>query len=244
VSEATRLSSAQPASANDRAGFWQRAAAWSLDAALVAPLSGWLAWPWIAAPAQAWLDQVRALLQHTGQTMGAAILDGAPVPRLAITLLHDPTLHQATAAIRSATWAMAWPALLAFALLGAIYHVAGECAPWQASPGKRLLGLHAADRHGRRLGPGRALMRYFAGALSWATLNLGHLMAAAAPEHLALHDRCSGTRVRAARAGLPRWACAWLALLAIAGLVASTWLAQVASTVIQAALERALFWPG
>lgn len=226
------------------AGFWQRAAAWSLDAALVAPFAGWLAWPWIAAPAQAWLDQVRALLQHTGQIMGAAIIDGASLPRLAITLLHDPALHQATTAIRSATWTMVWPALLAFALLGAIYHVAGECSPWQASPGKRLLGLHAVDRRGRRLGTGRALARYSAGALSWATLNLGHLMATAAPEHLALHDRCSDTRVRAARTGLPRWARAWLVLLAIAGLVASAWLAQVASTVMQAALERALFWPG
>lgn len=226
------------------AGFWQRGTAWSLDAALIAPLAGWLAWPWIVSPVQSWLDQVRALLQHTGRMVGAAILDGAPLPRLAITLLHDPTLHQTAAAIRSATWAMAWPVLLAFVLLGATYHVACECSPWRASPGKRLLGLRAGDRDGRQLGPGRALMRYVAGSLSWATLNLGHLMASAAPEHLALHDRCSGTRVRAARTGLPRWACAWLVLLAIAGLAGSAWLAQEASTMMQAALERALFWPG
>ncbi|MGH8084906.1 MAG: RDD family protein [Lysobacter sp.] len=226
------------------AGFWQRGAAWSLDAVLIAPVAGWLAWPWISAPAQAWLDQVRALLQYSGRLMGAAILDGAPLPRLAITLLHDPTLQQTVTTIRSATWALAWPALLAFALLGALYHVACECSPWQASVGKRLLGLRAGDRNGRRLGPGRALARYGAGTLSWATLNLGHLMATMAPEHLALHDRCSGTRVRTNHPELPRWALVWLVLLAIVSLVASAWLAQVASAVMQAALERALFWPG
>ena len=226
------------------AGFWQRGAAWSLDAALIAPLASWLAWPWLAPSVQAWLDQVRTLLQHTGRMVGAAILDGASLPRLAITLLHDPTLQQASAGLRSATWAMAWPALLAFALVGGIYHVSCECSPWRASAGKRLLGLRAGDRDDRRLGPGRALGRYAAGALSWATLNLGHLMAAAAPEHLALHDRCSDTRVQARRAGLPPWACAWLVVLAIAGIAAGAWAAEAASTVMQAALERALLRPG
>lgn len=236
---------APTAFANARpAGFWQRAAAWSLDVALIAPFAALLARPWLADAAQAWVAQGRGLAQYIGRTMGAAILDGTPLPGLAIALLHDPTLQHMLAANRSATWALAWPALLAFALLGAIYHVSAECSPWQASPGKRWLGLRAGERDGRRLGPGRALARYCAGALSWATLNIGHLMATMAPDHLALHDRVSHTRVLATRAILPRWAWIWLGLLTLGSLACCVWLAQVASAVMQAALERVLFWPG
>ncbi|MGQ4660676.1 RDD family protein [Lysobacter sp. F6437] len=226
------------------AGFWQRSVAWSLDAVLVAALAGWLAWPWILTPGQAWIGQVRRLLQYIGRTMGEAILAGTSLPQLAITLLHDPGPHQAFAAIRSATWAMAWPALLAFALTGMLYHVAFECSPWHASPGKRLLGLRVADRDDRRPGIGRAVSRYLAGALSWATLNIGHLMATAGPDHLALHDRVSRTRVVStgdAPSGLPAWAWTWLALLGLAGLGLVAWLAGQASSVMRDALDQALF---
>jgi uncharacterized RDD family membrane protein YckC len=198
----------------------------------------------MATPMQAWTTQARELLQHAGRILARAILDGTPLPRLAATVLHDPGWTPMLAAIRATGWAVAGPALLAFVLLWAILHLLGECSPWQASPGKRGLGLHVADSGGRRIGPGRSLLRFGAGALSWLTLNLGHLMATAPPDHLALHDRCSGTRVRAAHDRLPRWALAWLALLAIAGLVGGAWLSQLASEVVRAALERALFPPG
>ena len=115
------------------AGFWQRSVAWSIDATLIAPIAAWLGWPWISASVHAWIEQVRMLLQNIGRMMGEAILAGVSPPQLAITLLHDPALYEAIAAIRSATWTMIWPALLAFALVGMLYHVAFECSPWQAS---------------------------------------------------------------------------------------------------------------
>ncbi len=223
------------------AGFWQRGVAWSIDATLIAPLAGLLAWPWVEASARAWTGRVQALLRDAGQTMAESIVDGVPLPRLATALLHDPVLREAIAATRSASWSLAWPALLAFALLGAAYHVACECSPRQASVGKRLLGLRACDRDGRRLHAGRAAARHFAGALSWATLNLGHLMAIMAPRHLALHDRCSGTRVvsdRGAPSRLPVWAWAWLGLLALAGLTATVWLGGTAASILRTALEQ------
>ena len=211
---------------------------------LVLPVALWLAWPWVAAPARAWAGEVRSLLQHTGRTMGESIIGGTSLPGLAFTLLHDPTLHQAITTIRSTTWALAWPATLAIALVGAAYHVGCERSPWQATPGKRLLGLRVCDREGRRLGAGRALLRHIAGALSWATLNIGHMMAAAGPDHLALHDRCSGTRVVSTQApspGLPAWAWAWLGLLGLAGLGLAAWAGNAATTVMRLALERALY---
>jgi hypothetical protein len=139
---------------------------------------------------------------------------------------------------------MAWPALLAFAAIGLLYHVTFECSPWQASPGKRLLGLRATGRGNEGLGIGRAVSRYLAGALSWITLNIGHLMATAAPDHLALHDRVSGTRVVSthdAAPGFPAWAWLWLGLLGLAGFGLIAWLAGQASSVMRVALDHVLF---
>ena len=105
-----------------------------------------------------------------------------------------------------------------------------------------MLRLRACDLSGGRLGLARASGRYLSGALSWATLNLGHLMAAVPPAHLALHDRASHTRVvaHAPQARLPAWAWAWLGLLAVAGLGVTAWLSQWAAVIMQTALEQFL----
>ena len=224
------------------AGFWHRGAAWSIDAALIAPVALLLAWPWIAGSIRAWPVPAEALLRHAGERMGAAIIDGVPLPLLATSLLRDPAIKGAIAALESNSWSLLWPLVLAFALIGAGYHVGCECSPRQATFGKRLLGMRVHAHDGRRLSAGRALARHGASALSWATLNLGHLMATAAPQHLALHDRCSGTRVVSDTAtGLPGWAYAWLALLALAGVGLSAWIATAAAAIMRAALEQALF---
>ena len=80
-----------------------------------------------------------------------------------------------------------------------------------------------------------------AGSLSWLTLNFGHSLAAFAPQHLALHDRCSGTRVVAGADAPPRWAPAWLGLLALATAGTTIRLANQAVRVMSAALEQALY---
>ncbi len=223
------------------AGFWQRAAAWSIDAAVVAPLALLLAWPWLQAPARTWITQVDALLRLSGRVVGEAVSDGAMAPNLAATLLDTPALRAAIAAADAATWSLAWPALLAYALLGAGYHVAGECSPWQGGIGKRLLGLQACDRHGRGLGLGRALLRYLAASLSWATLNIGHWMAALPPRHLALHDRCSGSRVVARDRTLPRWAWWWLVFVGLANLVVAIKLSGAAVAMLRHGLGHAWY---
>lgn len=218
--------------------------AWSLDAALIAPFAVLLAWPLIAAPARASASGAQALLQQLGRAMGVAIVDGVPPVQLGLAVIHDPQLQTAAMALRASAWSSAWPLLLGFVMLGALYHVACECSPLQAGIGKRLLGLRACDRDGRPLGIGHALVRYVAGGLSWATLNLGHLMAAVPPRHLALHDRCSATRVamrRSTAAGMPGLAWAWLAALGVAGLGGAAWLASLASSIMQVALEQVLF---
>lgn len=223
------------------AGLYRRSVAWSLDAVLLAPLVLLTSWRWIVPAAIDWVAQTEALLEHGARALGAAVVSGVPLPLLATALLHDAPLGASIAATQVASWALAWPALVAFALLGAAYHVAAESAGWQGSPGKRLLGLRVCDPRGQPLRTGRALLRHVAGSLSWLTLNLGHALAALGPQHLALHDRCSGTRVLASTAAAPRWAAAWLGLVTMAVVVTMSWLLARGVQVMRAALELALY---
>lgn len=222
------------------AGLWQRSVAWTLDATLLGPLSLMLTWPFLGATAGAFTRDMNQLLASYGDAMGRAIIDGTPLPALAMTLLHDPALRQAVAGLDTALWSVVWPPGACFAGLSAIYHVAFECGPWQATPGQRLMGLHVTDNHQQRLRPGQALLRHLAGAASWLTLNIGHLMAAAPPAHRSLHDRLSRTRVWTSTPQLPAWALAWLVLIAISQLALIAWWMANAMETMQAALEQSL----
>lgn len=219
------------------AGFWQRATAWSLDAVLLGPLAVALTWARIDPALGRLADVGGALLRSLAATMADAIIAGAPPLQLYAGLGHAAA--QASAALQPALWALAWPPVMAFALLGAIWHVGFECGPTGATPGQRLLGVQVVDRTAHRLRPARALLRHLAGGASWVTLNLGHLMAAAAPEHLALHDRLSRTRLLAAQPTLPQWARAWLVVLGAAALGITVWSTCATAAALQLALVNA-----
>ncbi len=61
--------------------------------------------------------------------------------------------------------------------------------------GMRAWRLRTVDEHGRRLAPGRALLRVVCALLAWAPCALGVLWLYLDRDHLALHDRLSRTRV-------------------------------------------------
>jgi uncharacterized RDD family membrane protein YckC len=61
--------------------------------------------------------------------------------------------------------------------------------------GMRAWRLCALTDSGKPLGAGRAVARFFWGAVAWAPFGLGVLWLYADPEHLALQDRLSRTRV-------------------------------------------------
>lgn len=222
------------------AGLWQRSAAWTLDAVALGTLSLLLAWPLLSARAAAFAQQMDALMEACGHAMGRAIIEGVPLPALALTVMQDPSIRASTAGLEHALWALGWPPLATLFVVSAIYHTALEAGPWQATPGQRLLGLQVADARGQRIRPARALLRHVAGVASWLTLNIGHLMAAVPPRHQALHDRLSGTRVWAARPGMPAWAVAWLALVGTVSLALGAWGMASAMATMQLALERSL----
>lgn len=229
----------EPAVAPRPAGFWQRSAAWSLDAAVLA-LPAW----WLAAPARRYglhaFDQVADIL--AGATAGAMrqVAEGAPPLQTTLALAADPAFARAAALLQATLFDLLAAPLLAFVVLAFAWHVGFEASAWQGSPGKRALGLRIADTQGRPLGLAGAALRFVGGSTSWLSLNLGHAMAAIPPRHLALHDRLSGTRVLAPTAALPAWAKAWLALQALALLAASAWLATALQAAMQTALNQSL----
>lgn len=221
------------------ARFWTRYAAWSLDAACLLP-GVWLLG---AGPLRAALHQagsaVRALSAVMGRLLEAALAQGQAPTALALTWVSDPQLLAAIQQLESALFTLLLLPPALYALLAGVWTVAFEASPWQATPGKRALGLRVASTSGQPLTPGQALKRFLAAGLSWLSLNLGHAMAAFAP-YLALHDRISQTRVLATAPALPGWARLWLGLQLAGGLLAALWLYQWLQTAMQAALDARL----
>jgi uncharacterized RDD family membrane protein YckC/Tfp pilus assembly major pilin PilA len=70
-----------------------------------------------------------------------------------------------------------------------------ESSGLQATLGKRALGIKVVDRHGERIGFGRAAARFAAKLLSVLTLLLGYLLVLVTPRRQALHDLLAGTLV-------------------------------------------------
>ena len=224
------------------AGFWARYAAWSLDAACLLPLVALLSTSRIrhaASDARAAFD---TLMQSIPPLLGDA-LSGAQSPvELAHQVLASPALANASTRLDDALTAIVVTPLLVYALLALLWSVSFEQSRWQATPGKRALGLVVADTQGRPLKAGHALLRFLAAGLSWLTLNLGHAMAALAPRHLALHDLASDTRVlrQADATQLPSWAKAWLFAQLLALVFATAGLFIWLQAAMQAAMQQAL----
>ena len=76
-----------------------------------------------------------------------------------------------------------------------LYFSLTESSSWQATLGKKALGLTVTDLEGRRIGFGRATGRYFAKYLSTLILFIGWLMAGFTEKKQALHDMIAGTLV-------------------------------------------------
>ncbi len=76
-----------------------------------------------------------------------------------------------------------------------LYWALLESSPWQATVGKKLLGLYVTDLQGKRLTFARASARFFGKIVSNFTLLIGYLMAGFTGKKQALHDTMSGSLV-------------------------------------------------
>jgi len=76
-----------------------------------------------------------------------------------------------------------------------LYYAVQESSRYQATIGKRALGIKVTDLEGRRIGFGHALGRWFAAALSYLTFYVGFFMAGFTERKQALHDYVANTLV-------------------------------------------------
>jgi uncharacterized RDD family membrane protein YckC len=76
-----------------------------------------------------------------------------------------------------------------------LYFAVLESSRWQATLGKRLLGLRVIGMNGTRIGFGRATGRFFGKWISGVILYIGFIMAGFTERKQALHDMLAGTLV-------------------------------------------------
>lgn len=86
-----------------------------------------------------------------------------------------------------------WPPV---AVIGTwLYFSLLESSPWQATLGKKLMGIYVTDMAGNRLSPGRATGRTLAKYLSSLTAGIGYLLCGFTQKKQALHDLVAGCLV-------------------------------------------------
>jgi uncharacterized RDD family membrane protein YckC len=81
------------------------------------------------------------------------------------------------------------------------YFVFSESSRWQATIGKKLLGIKVGDSEGEGISVGRAFLRLFGKWISGQILLIGYLMAFFTKNKQALHDFPAGTFVFEKRRG-------------------------------------------
>ncbi len=132
----------------------------------------------------AYLIDLPLMLLAQAATGAAALALGA----VAWMLLAGGEEGAATNAAAAAIW-------LVIALTGYGYFTACEASPWQATPGKRLLGLRVARVDGRPLDLRTAAVRSLARSLCHLSLGLGYLLALSNRRRQGLHDLIAKTVV-------------------------------------------------
>lgn len=85
--------------------------------------------------------------------------------------------------------------VLVDALITLFYSVWLESSTWQATIGKKLVGLKVVDLEGRRISFGRSCSRSLGKSLSALILGIGYLMPLWDTRRQALHDKMAGCLV-------------------------------------------------
>ena len=91
--------------------------------------------------------------------------------------------------IRQKVWLLFWVSFLYGSL-----SVIAEASPWQATPGKKWLGLMVVSDDGDRVDLKQSFLRFAGGVASWLTLNIGHVLVLGESRR-SLSDRLAKTRV-------------------------------------------------
>ena len=87
------------------------------------------------------------------------------------------------------------PSMIGFLVLYLFYYVYLEASPWQATLGKKILGIKVVDSNCHRISFGRSLGRNLTMGLSSMTFSIGYLMCLWTKKSQCLHDMISDCMV-------------------------------------------------
>ena len=76
-----------------------------------------------------------------------------------------------------------------------LYFTLSESSVWQATLGKKMLGMKVVDMDGNKISFGKANVRYWSKIISAITLYIGFIMVAFTERKQGLHDKIAGTLV-------------------------------------------------
>tara|TARA_B110000008_G_scaffold207664_1_gene206450 strand:- start:654 stop:1376 length:723 start_codon:yes stop_codon:yes gene_type:complete len=130
----------------------------------------------------------------------AALIDGilmtliTLIPAFALGYLVGSSMAGTSSSYEIEATTQALGNLLGF-VVGWLYYTLLESSKYQATLGKKMLGLRVVDLDGRRIGFGKANGRYFGKLLSLFTLLIGHFMMGWTKKKQALYDKMAGCLV-------------------------------------------------
>lgn len=128
------------------------------------------------------------------QRLGAYLLDGLLITGVPLVLLL-PVIAGGFVGESGEAIVVGWMVIQVIgALVTILYYSLMHSSKYQATLGKKWLGLRVVDEQGQRISVWRALGRFFALFLSMP-LFLGFLMVFFTEHRQALHDKIAGTRV-------------------------------------------------
>lgn len=80
-------------------------------------------------------------------------------------------------------------------VLSAVYFILMEGGPWQATLGKKAVGIMVTDMNGNKITYGTAFLRYIGKIVSSFICGIGYVIAAFTENRQALHDKIASTLV-------------------------------------------------
>lgn len=82
-----------------------------------------------------------------------------------------------------------------------VYFSLFESGGWQATPGKRLMGIYVVSSYGEKISFGRATARHFSKILSQLLFYIGYIMVGVTDNKQGLHDKICNTLVLRGKPG-------------------------------------------
>ena len=171
------------------AGFWKRYAAYFIDVVILYIAVEILSTLFFSFQSQSAVES----LKQTLASLQTATANG-----------EEPDLVGVMQTVEAVLMPVFIFSTVAYFVLAGIYFSLMESSRYQATLGKRLLGIKVTNANGEPIALPQSIGRFVSASLSWVTMNLGHALAAWTPERRALHDYLAQTRVENADPTSPR----------------------------------------